>query len=176
MLFAPFRYYMPGAGRWLTRDPLGMVDEPNVYAYVRGNPPNRRDPLGLNPLDILKIPAAMRAAKECRDEAACMNSEEFMKKYGSNQMSAAMAECVRRKTGLTIEDVVKAGSDINPKVVPGTWGRIKNNIFSCGVKRQLYSGSHLGDFLVASCMLYLLLALGRRRTKVTNMMHNDEQN
>ena len=35
--FAPYRFYSPGSHRWLTRDPLGMVDGPNVYAYVGGN-------------------------------------------------------------------------------------------------------------------------------------------
>jgi RHS repeat-associated protein len=28
----PYRYYSPEQARWMTRDPLGMVDGPNVYA------------------------------------------------------------------------------------------------------------------------------------------------
>ena len=47
LYYAPFRYYSPFQARWTTRDPLGMIDGPNVYAYVRGNPVNFRDPLGL---------------------------------------------------------------------------------------------------------------------------------
>jgi len=43
----PYRQYDPKASRWLTRDPLGMVDGPNVYAYVTGNPVGAVDPLGL---------------------------------------------------------------------------------------------------------------------------------
>ena len=31
---APFRAYSPAMARWTTRDPLGMVDGPNVYPYV----------------------------------------------------------------------------------------------------------------------------------------------
>ena len=46
MYFAPFRYYMPGAGRWLSRDPLGFLDGPNTYAYVRGRSTNYNDPSG----------------------------------------------------------------------------------------------------------------------------------
>jgi len=42
----PYRQYDPNASRWLTRDPLGMVDGPNVYAYVTGNPVGLVDPLG----------------------------------------------------------------------------------------------------------------------------------
>jgi RHS repeat-associated protein len=48
LLLSPYRAYLPGAGRWITRDPLGMVDGPNVYSYVGGNPSSRTDPLGLN--------------------------------------------------------------------------------------------------------------------------------
>lgn len=32
------RYYVPWLGRWLSTDPLGMVDGPSLWAYVRGNP------------------------------------------------------------------------------------------------------------------------------------------
>ena len=46
MYFALFRYYAPGMGRWVSRDPLGMVDGPNVYAYVRGQTLVRIDELG----------------------------------------------------------------------------------------------------------------------------------
>ena len=47
LYYAPFRYYSPFQARWTTRDPLGMIDGPNVYAYVRGNPVVFIDPLGL---------------------------------------------------------------------------------------------------------------------------------
>ena len=37
LYYAPERYYSPFQARWTTRGALGMVDGPNVYAYVRGN-------------------------------------------------------------------------------------------------------------------------------------------
>ncbi|HTN87933.1 MAG TPA: SpvB/TcaC N-terminal domain-containing protein [Sorangium sp.] len=40
------RYYAPWLGRWTTADPAGMVDGPNLYRYVRGNPIRLRDPSG----------------------------------------------------------------------------------------------------------------------------------
>ena len=32
------RYYAPWLGRWLSPDPAGTIDGPNLYAFVRGNP------------------------------------------------------------------------------------------------------------------------------------------
>lgn len=42
-----FRYYEPETGRYLTTDPIGYGDGLNVYLYVRGNPINFLDALGL---------------------------------------------------------------------------------------------------------------------------------
>ena len=40
------RFYDPGIGRFLNRDPLGLVDGPAVYAFCGGDPVNRGDPMG----------------------------------------------------------------------------------------------------------------------------------
>jgi RHS repeat-associated protein len=42
-----FRYYNPSTGRWLSRDPIGESDGPNVYAMVRNDAVNAFDMLGL---------------------------------------------------------------------------------------------------------------------------------
>jgi RHS repeat-associated protein len=41
------RYYDPSAGRFLNRDPIGLAGGLNVYGYVKDNPANAIDPLGL---------------------------------------------------------------------------------------------------------------------------------
>jgi len=41
------RYYNPSIGRFITPDPLGFIDGPNVYAYCNNNPINWIDPFGL---------------------------------------------------------------------------------------------------------------------------------
>ena len=47
LLHAPKRIYDPYIGRWLTPDPLGFADGPNLYAYVHNNPLIFIDPTGL---------------------------------------------------------------------------------------------------------------------------------
>ncbi len=46
LIYFGARYYEPRVGRWITKDPLGMVDGPNVYTYVNNNPINSFDPFG----------------------------------------------------------------------------------------------------------------------------------
>ncbi|MBZ0165728.1 MAG: RHS repeat-associated core domain-containing protein, partial [Candidatus Omnitrophica bacterium] len=50
------RYYDPGIGRFLQRDPMGYYDSMNLYEYVASNPLNFVDPYGLE-LRIYVSPA-----------------------------------------------------------------------------------------------------------------------
>ena len=47
MYHTAYRHYSPGMARWMSRDPLGMVDGPNLYGYVGGDPVNFYDVFGL---------------------------------------------------------------------------------------------------------------------------------
>ncbi len=40
------RYYVPEIGRWITPDPAGFADGPNLYAYVHNQPLRYIDPDG----------------------------------------------------------------------------------------------------------------------------------
>ena len=42
-----YRYYDAKIGRWITPDPLGTIDGPNLYAYARNNPVTYIDYFGL---------------------------------------------------------------------------------------------------------------------------------
>jgi RHS repeat-associated protein len=44
------RYYDPRIGRFLRKDPVGLIAGVNLYAFVGNNPVNRFDPWGLFPL------------------------------------------------------------------------------------------------------------------------------
>ena len=45
------RYYAPWLGRWVSPDPAGLVDGPNLYRYARDNPVRWNDPNGMEPPD-----------------------------------------------------------------------------------------------------------------------------
>ena len=42
------RIYCPTVSRWLSEDPLGFVDSPNLFTYAALNPVNELDPSGLS--------------------------------------------------------------------------------------------------------------------------------
>jgi RHS repeat-associated protein len=47
LIYARNRWYDPEMGRFITSDPLGYVDGPNLYQYGLNDPINQSDPLGL---------------------------------------------------------------------------------------------------------------------------------
>jgi RHS repeat-associated protein len=56
-----FRYRDMETGTFISRDPLGHVDGPNVYCYVRQNPWSKFDPEGLSEEEIQAINRAVDA-------------------------------------------------------------------------------------------------------------------
>jgi RHS repeat-associated protein len=69
-LYYSLRYFIPNTGRWPNQDPLGekgfevmrhrrkpnfLGDDPNLYAFVRNNPSNRPDYLGLSGGDVMLL-------------------------------------------------------------------------------------------------------------------------
>jgi RHS repeat-associated protein len=48
------RYFAPGIARWVSADPEGLVDGPNLYRYLRCSPTMLIDPRGTDPPDAKK--------------------------------------------------------------------------------------------------------------------------
>lgn len=49
LVYYGYRYYQPGVGRWLSRDPIREMGGANLYVSVFNNPINLRDLFGLMP-------------------------------------------------------------------------------------------------------------------------------
>ena len=72
------RYYDAGAGRFVTRDPIGYKGGINLYGFAGNNPVNESDPSGYNPLSRYlgrKLSAFERAAQKAGQTAM-----EFLEK------------------------------------------------------------------------------------------------
>jgi RHS repeat-associated protein len=76
MYYFPYRYYHPHIARWTTPDPAGLVDGPNVYGYVMGNPVMNYDILGLE-----------------LTEADCYQGYKDCQKAAMRAMYALMIDC-----------------------------------------------------------------------------------
>lgn len=55
-----YRAYDPRAARWLSRDPIAENGGLNLYGYVRGNPVNATDPIGLDVVYLNDSTAAVK--------------------------------------------------------------------------------------------------------------------
>jgi RHS repeat-associated protein len=62
------RTYDPTLARWLSADPLGDVDTPNRYVYVRSNPLKLIDPSGLQGCKVKPIPTPPEWVKRCTED------------------------------------------------------------------------------------------------------------
>jgi RHS repeat-associated protein len=79
-----FRYRDLETGVWLSRDPAGFVDGPNVYAYVMQNPWTSFDPDGLKTKEDYRND--MRSAAKWRDEQLAKVPKDLSDR-GKNQLA-----------------------------------------------------------------------------------------
>ena len=52
LLCLTHRYYDPGAGKFINRDPIGYQGGANLYGFCEGNPVNKSDPSGLATVEV----------------------------------------------------------------------------------------------------------------------------
>jgi RHS repeat-associated protein len=81
------RQYAPWLGRWISPDPAGFGDGPNLYVYCRNNPVMRHDPNGTQsaPQQLVPITAENRrlASPAMYDEAKAYLEGVFTQQQGA---------------------------------------------------------------------------------------------
>ena len=60
LLCLTHRYYDPGTGKFINRDPIGYEGGANLYGFADGNPVNESDPSGFNPNQDKIVSAAQK--------------------------------------------------------------------------------------------------------------------
>jgi RHS repeat-associated protein len=82
------RYYDPVHGRFISRDPAGMTDGPNLYAFVNNNPINFVDPLGLE-MQWFEYSQETYAQVRAIDEADAQRNREQDEQRQKEEMALA---------------------------------------------------------------------------------------
>ncbi|KPK42916.1 MAG: hypothetical protein AMJ78_00720 [Omnitrophica WOR_2 bacterium SM23_29] len=95
LIYFGARYYNPLIGRFITKDPSGMVDGPNLYIYCWNDPINRIDPWGLKCKPEKDI-------KEMSDEELLDEALEARKRGDKKREEELIREYARRVGGETI--------------------------------------------------------------------------
>jgi len=106
---APYRNYSPTMTRWTSRDPLGMVDGPNMYGYVKGRTISDYDPNGT--ISICGIMMAIiwmsrLASAPANDKYKhCLTTCEIVKSCGRHDADMAgeygeLLDEIQRRLGL----------------------------------------------------------------------------
>jgi RHS repeat-associated protein len=86
-----YRAYDTTAGRWLSEDPAGLAEGPNLYAYVGNDPISGIDPLG------------DAECKDCAITVKCRPVDHPVKYLGANHCAAELrlenGDIIRREAG-----------------------------------------------------------------------------
>ncbi len=106
------RYYNPASGRFLTADPIGFAGgDTNLYRYVKNNPINRTDPLGLfdGPANNSNL-SGLPNTPSTYDEVMRISNEVLEQYPGKNNYGDAMRHSIWSQGMSTeINPVVSAG-------------------------------------------------------------------
>ncbi len=98
------RYRDLDTGSWMTRDPVGFVDGPNLYAYVVQNPWSKFDPIGLSKLKTARAVAEAIIENGFKVGARRVRNLQFAGKSVNSKM-------LRELTGVSDEALRKLDKD-----------------------------------------------------------------
>ena len=114
------RYYASWLGRWLSADPAGEADGPNLYRYARNNPTSLTDPDGLQTqtarqrgefreLDVSEVPPLFRPAYErlSQDDRRLLARGEIALAY--DPTTRTVTRMTAREYDAFVERVIRSG-------------------------------------------------------------------
>ncbi|WAO96099.1 Hypothetical protein NCS54_01376100 [Fusarium falciforme] len=96
------RYYCPWVSRWTSPDPLGDVDGPNLYEYVKNDPVNSYDPSGTSKF---KKKLALHAAKKKEASEAVDNNANALSPL--DQENAGLDNIKSKATDILLKRIQK---------------------------------------------------------------------
>jgi RHS repeat-associated protein len=118
---AKFRAYDAHLGRWLSQDPQGMSDGPNLYAYVSNGPNTHVDPDGLSGINW--PPGAYEASVSagCLGYYGKLVNDKYRPNEQNNRYAHCLASCLIQKNcgtaeayaaeyGKEVLDVIRCGT------------------------------------------------------------------
>lgn len=160
------RYIDPKEGRFISRDPIGYYDGPNLYAFVQSNPINLLDPGGLQETKDLFIPGELPGSRMDDYDPpgkCCVAWKELWEATGYNNGSDCAWACF--KGTATIKQVlggVVGGLLGETKIgrLLGPWAK-----WGAGKLFQAEAAYALGNFLgcAAACDIDLCVREGEWR-------------
>jgi RHS repeat-associated protein len=77
------RYYSPNQGRFITRDPIGVLGGANLYKFALNRPNDFWDPSGLAPYANPYTTSEMCAAYPCGEAQAQVGADDFTHAYSA---------------------------------------------------------------------------------------------
>jgi RHS repeat-associated protein len=110
------RYFRPDLGRFISKDPLGMIDGTNMFIYVQNNPVMWMDPGGENIIKCIKIALCITKPeinRECDD--ICSNVDYCI--INDFDVAECKMDCVFRKCHSTLEEFTKICGECYVKMI-----------------------------------------------------------
>lgn len=116
LMYYGWRYYQPETGRWLSSDPGGLVDGPNLFRFVQNNPLRLFDPDGQAPLPY--------QINEESEKSTELNFGPIHTRgmTGPESMAPEKAKNLRAALSLTSELITDVRDKARTKAIPGFSG------------------------------------------------------
>jgi RHS repeat-associated protein len=174
MYYALNRYYSPVTARWISRDPLGSIEGPNLYRYSLNNPTLYADPMGtksiITPEDIPPW-----VGKACGEKSADWDDNAIIKclqlaaRDGNSDYCHNACSCIVEHVNTDILTLPRCMNCCHSGEANG--GIPGKSCTGCGVVPP--HESRKGDILFCLLIAFLLV-LCRRRSNDRACCHEDD--